>query len=573
MARRSERILGIEGPPFPNAADRVSPPHQAGLAHLPGEVELFEDEEGEGHSSESDSGGSDGFVVINDEMANEQAEARREIESILRKIRGLRERGTALLVAIRGHHDAYNADPPNPPPANYQQEQAERLFQMEEHLKRVESIMDWSRRTDLTFHDRLVDANYDPADRDQRVQRFNDDTELLNDSYLHNGKAVEKFLTERKLQRKAVTDEAARKNKLPELETTKFYGEKEKYLNFRHDFRTVTEKGERPKEACLMHLRSKLVGKAKNVIADVPATAAGYEEAWRILDQRYGDEEQIKQILIGKFKGARKLDNEQDFDKLRRHHDYIKGMYANLQELWPNAAEYQMVLYPDIISSYPMATLVEVERVLPVRNTNIQLFLDEVERHLLNMDRRRTLVNRAAVAAGKEKPEAESKNKKDVKKKGGTAYNFANVKEPMNKSQANRRRPKESAKDRNNPNSGRGGGGGNGGQKHAHGPNSGGASNQGDKKKDIDNSNKGGQKRCPMCKGDHWLSDCKEFKLMSAVEREKKVKTLELCLRCFSAKHFSRECKADITCKAKQGGNGGVCGLKHHTLLHRGKSQ
>ena len=68
------------------------------------------------------------------------------------------------------------------------------------------------------------------------------------------------------------------------------------------------------------------------------------------------------------------------------------------------------------------------------------------------------------------------------------------------------------------------------------------------------------------------MNDCKEFKELGVNAREARVKALNLCMKCFSGKHFSKDCKSSLTCTAKRGKDGGVCGGRHHTLLHR-KSQ
>lgn len=68
-----------------------------------------------------------------------------------------------------------------------------------------------------------------------------------------------------------------------------------------------------------------------------------------------------------------------------------------------------------------------------------------------------------------------------------------------------------------------------------------------------------GNVTCFVCKGNHFLNRCEQFLAMSPVNRLVKIKSLGLCLNCFSNKHHVHECKSS-SCRK--------CGRRHHTLLH-----
>lgn len=67
-------------------------------------------------------------------------------------------------------------------------------------------------------------------------------------------------------------------------------------------------------------------------------------------------------------------------------------------------------------------------------------------------------------------------------------------------------------------------------------------------------------KNCVMCKQDHKLEDCPEFKRKSYDDRVQFAWSNYLCYNCLTPDHRVRECKRRNTCKD--------CGRKHSSLLH-----
>ncbi|XP_028407167.1 uncharacterized protein LOC114529553 [Dendronephthya gigantea] len=66
---------------------------------------------------------------------------------------------------------------------------------------------------------------------------------------------------------------------------------------------------------------------------------------------------------------------------------------------------------------------------------------------------------------------------------------------------------------------------------------------------------------CP-CNENHWLARCGKFRKMSLDQRMKFVKNKRLCLNCFNAGHFVRSCPKESFCKIEG------CTGKHSTFLH-----
>ena len=68
--------------------------------------------------------------------------------------------------------------------------------------------------------------------------------------------------------------------------------------------------------------------------------------------------------------------------------------------------------------------------------------------------------------------------------------------------------------------------------------------------------------KCPECDGNHWLSQCGQFKKMSLIERFKLVRRKGLCDNCLTRGHLARNCPKESFCKV-QG-----CKERHSTYLH-----
>ena len=188
-------------------------------------------------------------------------------------------------------------------------------------------------------------------------------------------------------------------------------------------FRKFVEKGERAHAQCLILLRRYLTGDAKTALEGIGAADADYERAWDVLDKRYGDKEQLKHLLLDKIKEARKLREETDVKKLRKHHDYVSGLYTRLGDIWPNMAQHEEVLYNSFLGTYPRRTLEVAEANLPANNKDVKLLFEQVEARILQLDRHTTFLE-----GNKTNKESDKPKGGDYKKKGaGTTHNFHNA--------------------------------------------------------------------------------------------------------------------------------------------------
>ena len=65
---------------------------------------------------------------------------------------------------------------------------------------------------------------------------------------------------------------------------------------------------------------------------------------------------------------------------------------------------------------------------------------------------------------------------------------------------------------------------------------------------------------CWICKGNHRLMKCDEFREMNVKERKETVRKHKLCWNCLSQGHQINDCKSTVKCRE--------CNKRHHTLLH-----
>ncbi|KAJ8975719.1 hypothetical protein NQ317_004183 [Molorchus minor] len=67
-------------------------------------------------------------------------------------------------------------------------------------------------------------------------------------------------------------------------------------------------------------------------------------------------------------------------------------------------------------------------------------------------------------------------------------------------------------------------------------------------------------RQCVICRDTHYVQNCKNFLKLSPAERDKRARSLHLCINCLKRGHHSKVCRRG-TCNK--------CSKKHHTLLHQ----
>ncbi|XP_068724103.1 uncharacterized protein [Montipora capricornis] len=70
------------------------------------------------------------------------------------------------------------------------------------------------------------------------------------------------------------------------------------------------------------------------------------------------------------------------------------------------------------------------------------------------------------------------------------------------------------------------------------------------------------QPKCPSCEGNHWLSQCEDFKKLSVSDRYQLVRSKKLCSNCLVPGHFAQDCPKKSFCRITG------CNKKHSSFLH-----
>ncbi|XP_014676725.1 PREDICTED: uncharacterized protein LOC106816617 [Priapulus caudatus] len=68
--------------------------------------------------------------------------------------------------------------------------------------------------------------------------------------------------------------------------------------------------------------------------------------------------------------------------------------------------------------------------------------------------------------------------------------------------------------------------------------------------------------KCPMCEDTHYLNQCDRFRELAVKDRHSFVLMKKLCVNCFQAGHFGRDCQKKWTCNVPG------CGQRHNRWLH-----
>ena len=518
------------------------------------------------YSARRDNDGEEDVSPINDRMVDGKKAARKEVQLILQKLSGAKGRMKRVLSQMYAKLELYQEDPPSPRPEDYELQQEYRLYGMKEGRERVAIIKDWVNQTEMYYLEQLAVADYDRYELETFEDAYEEHRNDLSEDYLALGRPVEQFLDKVELRAAAEQRHEAEQYRLREPEPAIFEGDPAQYRDFKAGFRLSVEKGMRPKEECMVHLRGRLVGPARSAISDVPNTTEGYDQAWRVLDGRFGDEQQRRQVLLKRLRELSGLAPEATVEELRKHHDGVQELYSSLRQVWPNIEEQKESMYPMVASSYPLGPLLIVDR--NIKNFDIPGFLEGMETYLASEERCRALYQSAGPAGDDLTSEDQAKNKRGPQKRKSSQNQLPN---PFDNSEA-WKRAKGVWEEEIIARFGRG----EGGEDRIlviGPPEESSADEEEDGLEAEELTSPTTQMRCQYCAQHHWLSECGLFRALTVAEREAQVRGRSLCLRCFSPEHYSKECCADITCTAKQGGNGKVCGMKHNTLLHRDDPQ
>ncbi len=95
--------------------------------------------------------------------------------------------------------------------------------------------------------------------------------------------------------------------KLPKLEIPKFEGDKLKWIEFDSIFKATVDSNDSISDVEKFgYLRSLMQGDAKEVIRGFPLTAESYRAAYKLIVERYGDQQVISDTLVAQIFSLKK---------------------------------------------------------------------------------------------------------------------------------------------------------------------------------------------------------------------------------------------------------------------------
>ncbi len=352
--------------------------------------------------------------------------------------------------------------------------------------------------------------------------------------------------------------------KMPEMKLDTFENRIEDYYAFRRTFMAVMAKqADLPNSTKLHFLRGQLKGAAKNTLAMIGNSDADYDEAWRMLDLRFGDKEQIKKKLIEDLyseKQKLKIKGNPNPIQQRDIHYKVRSMWQRLIIADEDMAKQDAPFRTLISDYYGFQIKKEIEQKTGV-NPSVKRFLDAAD----------TLIERDIRLSGfrdtsGDQSKGDNGNNNKNKNKGGSQDGGATA--------ALAGGVQAAGGGASNP---KGGGKGEfGGTKPKAKNNQKGWNPQGatgGAEKNASSGGKGQDNKCVVCQQTgHGVGGCPTFQAMKVEKRLDTCRKHNLCFRCLHTGHLSRDCQWAKPCKIQEDGE--VCGKNnHHALLHRPKNK
>ena len=153
------------------------------------------------------------------------------------------------------------------------------------------------------------------------------------------------------------------KTKLPKLELQKFSGDPLKWQEFWDQFKTSIHSNETISEVeRFSYLKRYLDGSALSTVSGLTLTTANYEEAVKLLEERYGNTQvQITAHMesLLKIKRVRKMD---DVSQLRKLYNDVENCVRNLKALGVVTSTYGSLLVPILNDRIPDELRVIISR-------------------------------------------------------------------------------------------------------------------------------------------------------------------------------------------------------------------
>jgi hypothetical protein len=342
------------------------------------------------------------------------------------------------------------------------------------------------------------------------------------------------------------------------LELPTFDGRaEEKYPNFKKLlFNVVMTNPAMTPTVRMMHLKHQLKGPALQVVAKLGDTEEDLKEAWRALDQRFGDPRRLKQKIVDSILALQVPESWDEFSQ-RRAHDNVRQLWNNLLQVDKNCKIYDEGFKAAVYRQYSPRVREAVERRLNKRDPPVHEMIETaaivVEDHCRYVEA--SQMDKSKKRSDKEHPRKTGKGHQGGQSGGATVALFGGKPATSDASKAGGK-PKTPSKGKNPAGKW---------QSKGAAATGGGATSGPDQ-------SRGG--KCAICqKGAHAVEKCDAFKRMPVRDRVEAVKRNRLCFICLKANHLATECRGAQVCGAPLE-DGGKCQLKnHHRLVHRQKAK
>ena len=153
--------------------------------------------------------------------------------------------------------------------------------------------------------------------------------------------------------------------KLPRLDVPAFDGDPLCFRTFWDTFECMIDKDDSlDDQVNFTYLKLKMEGKAKLALEGLTLTKANYQEAVKLLRERFGDEQTIIQAHMDALLALSPVE-EHEIDELRKLCDVIEVHIRNLQSFKISVQNYGPVLISIIVSKLPREVNLEVSRQMP----------------------------------------------------------------------------------------------------------------------------------------------------------------------------------------------------------------
>ena len=178
--------------------------------------------------------------------------------------------------------------------------------------------------------------------------------------------------------------------KLPKLVLPSFNGNVLQWQSFWDQFTAVVHCSDLPQISKFTYLRSLLEGEAKEAVQGLSLTERHYEEACRILVDRFGKPEKIIFQHVQELLGMSSFGKQSSLSALRKLQDKLVSHVRSLEGLGITGTQYGVLLTPIVLSCLPADVRMEWARCSEGRESDLEWLLDFMGKEITLRERSQT---------------------------------------------------------------------------------------------------------------------------------------------------------------------------------------